>query len=54
MVAWAIYLTETFRDIGIPTEYMYPLFGSVFLVYMLAHSAGILIGYAFGRRHAQG
>jgi len=53
VVAWSIYLTEAFRDIGIPTEYMYPMFGSVFLVYMLAHSAGILIGYAFGRRHAQ-
>lgn len=52
--AWAIYLTEVFRGIGIPTEYMYPLSGSVFLVFMLAHSAGILISYWFSHRHAQG
>jgi len=52
--AWTIYLTEAFRGVGIPTEYMYPLSGSVFLVFMLAHSAGILVGYWFARRHAQG
>jgi hypothetical protein len=52
-VAWTIYLTEEFRGIGIPTEYMYPLAGSVFLVFMLAHSVGILIGYWLSRRHAQ-
>ena len=54
VVAWTIYLTEAFRGVGIPTEYMYPLSGSVFLVFMLAHSAGILLGYWFSRRHAQG
>jgi hypothetical protein len=54
VVAWTIYLTEEFRGVGIPTEYMYPLFGTVFLVFMLAHSAGILISYGFSRRHAQG
>lgn len=53
VVAWTIYLTEEFRGVGIPTEYMYPLFGTVFLVFMLAHSAGILISYGFSRRHAQ-
>jgi hypothetical protein len=52
-VAWTIYLTEEFRGIGIPTEYRYPLAGSVFLVFMLAHSVGILIGYWLSRRHAQ-
>lgn len=51
--AWTIYLTERFRGEGIPTEYMYPLSWSVFLVFMLSHSAGILIGYWLSRRHAQ-
>lgn len=53
VVGWSIYLTEEFRGVGIPTEYMYPLFGSVFLVYMLSHAAGILIGYWFSRGYAQ-
>ncbi len=52
--AWTIYLTEAFRGNGIPTEYMYPLSGSAFVVFMLAHPAGILIGYWFSSRHAQG
>ena len=54
VVSWTIYLTEAFRGVGIPTEYMYPLSGSVFLVFMLAHPAGILFGYWISRRHAQG
>lgn len=54
VMAWTLYLTEEFRDVGVPTEYMYPIFGSVFLVYMLSHAAGILIGYWLSRGYAQG
>jgi len=49
---WSVALTEAYRGEGIPTGFMYLLFWSVFVAYMLAHSAGILFGYWFARDHA--
>jgi hypothetical protein len=52
VASWSAVLTEVYRGEGIPTGFMYLLFWSVFLAYMLAHSAGILFGYWFARDHA--
>lgn len=55
VAGWSVALTESFRgQDGIPTDYMYLLFWSLFVAHMLAHSAGILFGYWFARDHAQG
>jgi len=51
--AWSIYLTETFRGVGgIPSVYLFLIFGTLVLVNLLAHAGGILIGYWMSARHA--
>ena len=55
LVAWSIALTEIYRgEGGIPRGFMYLMASSVFLAYLLAHSAGILMGYWFARHDAEG
>lgn len=55
VAAWSFALTESFRgEVGVPRDYMYLIFWSVFVVQTIAHSAGILVGYWFVRHHAEG
>ncbi|RKY19711.1 MAG: hypothetical protein DRQ55_10000 [Planctomycetota bacterium] len=51
---WCVALTESFRGEGIPTDYMYLLFWSVFLTLTVSFSAGILIGYRWIGTHGEG
>ena len=55
VAAWTTVLTEAFRgESGIPTGFMHLMFWSVFIVYMLSHSIGILFGYWFAKDHGEG
>ena len=55
LAVWCLYLTRAFRTEGaIPVVYLYLIFGSVLLLYLLGHSLGILVGYWLGGRDAQG
>ena len=52
LVAWMITLAERFRDQGaVPVVYLYLIFGSIMLVYMISQPLGVLLGYWFGDRH---
>lgn len=55
VVVWSIVLTESFRGTdGIPTDYMYVIVASVFIVDVMAFSVGILLGYWWMERYGQG
>jgi len=46
LAVWMVGLTESFRDPGaVPTLYMYLVFWSVIVIYMLALPVGVLLGY---------
>ena len=55
VIAWSIALTESFRGTdGIPTDYMYVIVASAFIVDLMAFSVGILLGYWWMERYGQG
>ena len=55
VVAWSVALTESFRGTGgIPTDYMYVIVASVFIIDLMAFSIGILLGYWWMERYGQG
>jgi hypothetical protein len=55
LAAWSIALTETYWEAGaIPVAFPNIIFWSTFVVYLVSHSAGILLGYAMWRGDAEG
>ncbi len=55
LAGWAIVLSETYWDErAIPIVFSYLIFWSVFIVYLLAYSLGILLGYAGWGNHGEG
>jgi len=55
LAAWEITLAGRFHEQGaIPVVYLYLIFGSVMLVYMITQPLGILLGYWIGARYGQG
>jgi hypothetical protein len=55
LVIWAIALTEAYRDEGgIPIVFPTLIFGSIFIVNMLAYTIGILVGYRIAPYNGQG
>jgi hypothetical protein len=55
LAAWCVSLQELYRgQEGIPRVFLYLIFGSIVLVNIAAHSAGILLGYWFRARHGEG
>lgn len=55
LAAWLITLTQRFHDQGaIPVVYMYLIFGSMILLMVIGQALGIVLGYWFGVRDAEG
>ena len=55
VVVWSIVLTESFRGTdGIPTDYMYVMMASAWIVDLMSFSVGILLGYWWMERYGQG
>jgi len=53
LAAWHTSLAMRFHDQGVPTVYLYLIFGTVVLVSLIGHSAGIVVGYWMGSRFGQ-
>jgi hypothetical protein len=54
LVVWSIALTESFRDPGaVPTDFLYVIVASAFIVDLMAFSVGILLGYWWMERYGQ-
>ncbi|MDH3733171.1 MAG: hypothetical protein OEU54_06530 [Gemmatimonadota bacterium] len=55
LAAWLVALGQKFHDEGaVPMVYLYILFGTVVLLMMIGQSVGIILGYWFGARNAEG
>ncbi|MEJ2207159.1 MAG: hypothetical protein P8170_24020 [Gemmatimonadota bacterium] len=55
LAIWSVALTEVYWEEGaIPVAFPYIIFWSTFAVYLVSHSAGILLGYAMWRGDAEG
>jgi hypothetical protein len=55
VAAWSIGLTEAYWEVGqVPIAFPSIVFWSTFVVYLVSHSAGILLGYAMWRGDAEG
>jgi len=54
LAAWHTSLIVRFHDQGaVPTVYLYLIFGTVVLVSLIGHSAGIVVGYWMGSRFGE-
>lgn len=55
LATWLVALGQKFHDAGaVPMPYLYVLFGSIILLTMIGQSVGIILGYRFGARNAEG
>ncbi len=55
LAVWLVALGQKFHDAGaVPMPYLYVLFGSIILLIMIGQSVGIILGYWFGGRNAEG
>lgn len=55
LAVWAIVLTEVYWEAGaVPVAFLSLIFWSTFVVYLIAHAGGILLGYALWRGDAEG
>jgi hypothetical protein len=55
VAVWAIVLTEAYWEAGaVPVAFLNLIFWSTFVVYLVAHAGGILLGYAMWRGDAEG
>lgn len=55
LAAWLVALGQKFHAEGaVPMVYLYILFGSIVLLTMIGQSIGIILGYHFGARNAEG
>ena len=54
LAAWNISLIGRFHDQGaVPIVYLYLIFGTIVLVSLIGHSAGIVVGYWMGSRFGE-
>jgi len=54
LAVWNISLIKRFHDQGaVPMVYLYLIFGTVVLVSLIGHSAGIVVGYWMGSRFGE-
>ena len=54
LAAWEVVLAQRFHEQGaVPVVYLYLIFGSIMLVFMITQPLGVLLGYWIGLRHGQ-
>jgi len=55
LAVWSVVLTEAYWETGaVPVAYPSIIFWSTFVVYLVSHSAGILLGYGMWRGDEEG